>query len=263
MSAKLKPATRTKTRFGERVGPMRSQGRSAMAEAPKDRPGSQGTAQRRRASTDRRLLAGRQLSVRRPDLPARQPAAAPAAGGRGRQAAAARSLGHHAGPQPDLRPHEPRDQGPRPQHASTSSAPATAARASSPTRTSRAATPSSTRASLATRTASASSSASSPSRAASPATSRPRPPARSTRAASSATRSPTPTAPRSTTRTCWCAASSATARPRPGRWRPAGIRTSSSTRRATARSCRSCISTATRSPTPPSWPASPSRSCAT
>ena len=34
----------------------------------------------------------------------------------------------------------------------------------------------------------------------------------------------TPTAPRSTTPTCWSPASSATARPRPGRWRPAGTR---------------------------------------
>ena len=37
----------------------------------------------------------------------------------------------------------------------------------------------------------------------------------------------TPTAPRSTTRTCSRAASSATARPRPARWRRAGTRTSS------------------------------------
>ena len=42
--------------------------------------------------------------------------------------------------------------------------------------------------------------------------------ARSTRAASSATRSCTPTAPRSTTPTCWSPAWSATARPRPARW---------------------------------------------
>ena len=57
--------------------------------------------------------------------------------------------------------------------------------------------------------------ASSRSRAASRATSRPRPRARSTRAASWATACCTPTAPRSTTRTCWSAASSATARRRP------------------------------------------------
>ena len=55
---------------------------------------------------------------------------------------------------------------------------------------------------------------------------------------------------------------SATARPRPGRWRRAGTPTSSSTRRATARCCRSCTSTATRSPTRPCWPASRRTSCA-
>ena len=102
---------------------------------------------------------------------------------------------------------------------------------------------------------------SSPSPAASRATSRPRRPAPSTRAASSATRWSTPTAPPSTTPTCSSAASSATARPRPGRWRRAGTPTSSSTRRATARCCRSCTSTATRSPTRRSSPASRATSC--
>ena len=86
---------------------------------------------------------------------------------------------------------------------------------------------SSTRTSAATRTACASSSASSRSPAASRATSRPRRRARSTRAASSATRSRTPSAPRSTTPICSSAASSATARRRPGRSRRAGTRTSS------------------------------------
>ena len=100
--------------------------------------------------------------------------------------------------------------------------------------------------------------ASSPSPAASPVTSRRRRRDRSTRAASSAMRWCMPTARPSTTPTCWCAAWSATARPRPGRWRRAGIPTSSSTPRATARCCRSCISTATRSPTRPSWRAYPS-----
>ncbi len=71
----------------------------------------------------------------------------------------------------------------------------------------------------------------------------------------------TPTAPRSTTRTCSSSASSATARPRPGRWRRAGTRTSSSTRRATARCCRSCTSTATRSPTRRCSRGSPATSC--
>ena len=74
-------------------------------------------------------------------------------------------------------------------------------------------------------------SGSSRSRAGFRATSRPRLLVRSTRAASWATRWSMPTVPRSTTRTCWCAASSETARPRPGRWPRAGIRTSSSTRR--------------------------------
>ncbi len=50
----------------------------------------------------------------------------------------------------------------------------------------------------------------------------------------------TPTARRSTTPTCSSAASSATARPRPARSPRAGTRTSSSTRRATAPCCRSC-----------------------
>ncbi len=52
------------------------------------------------------------------------------------------------------------------------------------------------------------------------------------------------------------AASSATARRRPGRSPPAGTPTSSSTPRATGRCCRSCTSTATRSPTRPCSPAS-------
>ena len=72
----------------------------------------------------------------------------------------------------------------------------------------------------------------------------------------------TPTERRSTTPTCSCAASWATARPRPARWRRAGTPTSSSTRRATARCSRSCTSTATRSPTRPCWRASRTTSCA-
>ena len=68
----------------------------------------------------------------------------------------------------------------------------------------RAPTARSTRTSAGTRRACAGCSGSSPSPAASPATSRPRRRARSTRAASWATRWPTPTARRSTTRTCWC-----------------------------------------------------------
>ncbi len=44
------------------------------------------------------------------------------------------------------------------------------------------------------------------------------------------------------------------------RWPPAGTATSSSTRFATAACCRSCTSTATRSPIPRCWPASATRS---
>jgi xylulose-5-phosphate/fructose-6-phosphate phosphoketolase len=58
-------------------------------------------------------------------------------------------------------------------------------------------------------------------------TSRRRHRARSTREASSATRSRMPSAPRSTTPTCWSPASSATGKPRRGRSRRAGTRTSS------------------------------------
>ena len=83
-------------------------------------------------------------------------------------------------------------------------------------------------------------SASSRSRAGCPATSPRRRPAPSTRAASWATRCPTRTAPRSTTPTSSWPAWSATARPRPGRWPPAGTRASSWTRPGTGRSCRSC-----------------------
>ena len=47
----------------------------------------------------------------------RQPAAARAAAARAHQAAAARALGHHARAEPDLRPPEPGDPGPGPEHA--------------------------------------------------------------------------------------------------------------------------------------------------
>ena len=60
------------------------------------------------------LVARRQLPLGRPDLPARQPAAARAARGRARQAAPARPLGHHARPQPPLRPPQPRHPRARP-----------------------------------------------------------------------------------------------------------------------------------------------------
>src|SRR5688572_1404762 len=50
----------------------------------------------RRAASSRRLVARRELSLRRADLPARQPAAARAASPRAREAAPARPLGHLA-----------------------------------------------------------------------------------------------------------------------------------------------------------------------
>ena len=69
----------------------------------------------RAARPAERLLARGQLPVGRPDLPARQPAAAPAARARARQAAAARALGHHARAELRLRAHEPRDPRARPE----------------------------------------------------------------------------------------------------------------------------------------------------
>ncbi len=68
----------------------------------------------RRPRPRRRLVARRQLPVRRPDLPAGQPAAARAAVARPRQAPPARPLGHDARPEPHLRPSQPRDPRPRP-----------------------------------------------------------------------------------------------------------------------------------------------------
>ena len=68
------------------------------------------------ARQDRRLLARRQLSVGRPDLSLRQPAAEAAADARGRQAHAARPLGHDARPELHLRPPEPGHQEVRPRH---------------------------------------------------------------------------------------------------------------------------------------------------
>ena len=55
----------------------------------------------------RRLVARCQLPVGGADLPARQPAAGRTPSPGARQAAAARPLGHHARPQPDLRPPQP------------------------------------------------------------------------------------------------------------------------------------------------------------
>ena len=83
-------------------------------------PGTTGTAGDRPALTDDELRridaywrAANYLSVG-PDLPARQPAAARAAAARARQAAAARPLGHDAGPQLHLRAPQPGHQGARP-----------------------------------------------------------------------------------------------------------------------------------------------------
>ncbi len=60
-------------------------------------------------------MARRELPVGRPDLPARQSAAARAARARARQAAAARPLRHDTRAQPALRAPEPRDPGARPE----------------------------------------------------------------------------------------------------------------------------------------------------
>ena len=62
-----------------------------------------------RAAPHRRLVAGGQLPVRRPDLPDGQPAAARAAAARARQATPARALGHHARAELRLRPPQPGD----------------------------------------------------------------------------------------------------------------------------------------------------------
>ncbi len=94
-------------------------------------------------SSARRLLARRQLPLRRPDLPARQPAAARAARARAHQAAAARPLGHDAGPQLHLRAPEPGHPAARPRHDLSSPARAMAGRRWSPTPGSKAPTASS------------------------------------------------------------------------------------------------------------------------
>ena len=141
--------------------------------------------------------------VGRPDLPARQPAAARAAAARARQAAAARPLGHDARAELPLRAHEPRDPRARPATPCSSPGPGHGGPGARRQHLARGhATARSTRRSPATRRACGGCSASSRSPAASRATSRRRRPARSTRAASSATRSRTRTARRSTTRTC-------------------------------------------------------------
>ena len=168
------------------------------------------------------------------------PLAPRAADPRAHQAAAARPLGHDAGAELHLRPHEPDHPGARPEHdLRLRSGPRRAGhgRERVPRGHVQRALPGDLRR---RRGDAGGCSSSSRSRAGSRATSLPRSRARSTRAASSATPSPTPSARPSTTPTCSSPASSATARPRPGRSRRRGTRTSSSTRRATAPSCRSC-----------------------
>ncbi len=71
---------------------------------------------RHRAPPPRHVVARRQLPHGRPDLPARQPAAARAAAARAREAPAARPLGHVARAQLPVRPPEPGDPARRPRH---------------------------------------------------------------------------------------------------------------------------------------------------
>ena len=185
------------------------------------------TAVRRGSAAAGRLLAGRQLPVGGADLPARKPAPARAAAGRARQAAPARPLRHHARAEPDLRAPEPGDHPARARgHLRHRAGPrrAGAGRKRLPRGHLQRGLPAHRRA---TRRACRRSSASSRSPAGSRATSPPRRPARSTRAASSATPSRTRSARPSTTPAWWSPAWSATARPRPGRSRPAGTATSS------------------------------------
>ena len=203
------------------------------------------------------VVAGGELPVGRPDLPARQPDAASPAAGRGRQAAPAGSLGHDARPQLHLRAHEPRHHPARPRRDLRVRA---RARRSGRRgrRLARRHLQRGLRRHLAGRARDeAAVQAVQLSRRHPLARRARRRPAPSTRAASSATRSATPSAPPSTTPTSSSRASWATARPRRGRSRPPGTRTSSSTRAATARCCRSCTSTGTRSRIRRCSPASP------
>ena len=200
-----------------------------------------GRAEPRGAAADRRLVAGRQLPVGRPDLPARQPAAARAAAPRAHQAAPARALGHHARPELRLRPSQPAHPRPRPERDLRRRPRPRRARRWWPTPSWRAPTASSI-----------------------PHIGRDADGMRRLfRQFSFPGGIPSHVAPEtpgsiheggelgyvagarlrrgaSTIPTCSSSASSATARPRPVRWPPAGTPTSSSTRRATARCCRSC-----------------------
>ena len=150
--------------------------------------------------------------------------------GRARQAAAARPLGHDAGPQLHLRPHEPRDP-PRDLNTIYITGPGHGGPGAGRERLSRGHLQRGLPAHRpATRRGCGGCSVSSRSRAGYRATSRPRRPARSTRAASSATRSLHAYGAVFDNPDLLAAASSATARPRRVRSRPAGTRTSSSTR---------------------------------
>ena len=100
----------------------------------------------RRAGAPERLVARGELPLRRPDLPARQPAAARAAARRARQAAPARPLGHDARAELHLRPPEPRHPRARPRRDLRHRARARRSRGWWPTPTSRAPTARSTRA---------------------------------------------------------------------------------------------------------------------
>ena len=211
----------------------------------------------------RRLLARRELPVRRPDLPARQPAAARAARARARQAAAARPLGHDARASTSSTRTSTGSSASGTSTRSTSPGPATAARRSSPTPTSRAPTARSTRASRGTRTGMRrlfrqfSFPGGIPSHVA-PGDAGLDPRGRRARLRARArlrrrVRQPGP-------------ARLLRRRRRRGRDRPAGdelaLEQVPRPGRATARCCRSCTSTATRSPTRRCSRASPTTSCA-
>ena len=116
-----RPAGRTlhrETRGGaEATSEGRVQGAKARATAPRDGAagGAGGAALAHGPRPGRPTTRTTpELPVRRPDLPARQPAAARAARARARQAAPARPLGHDAGAELHLRPPEPRHPAPRP-----------------------------------------------------------------------------------------------------------------------------------------------------
>ena len=233
-------------------------GRSVPAPAPARRPRPHRQTRRRtgrvrfsdrhqagpdrgRAADAARLLARRQLPVRRPDLPDGQPAAERAAAAGGHQAAAARPLGHDPGPQPPLRPPQPGDPQPGSGHDLRQRARATAGRAWWPTPTWRAPTPSVyphiTRdaAGLGALFRQFSFPGGIPSHAA------PETPGSIHEGGELGYSLATPTGRRSTTRTSSSPAWSATARPRPGRW-PTSWHSQQvpRTRHATARCCRSC-----------------------